>query len=156
MTNSPEKPIGKVCHRWWRCELQEVGASVPHTHSTLWLKEDDGMEKGLEHVLSHVRASISSIATPEEARDCIDQGIISPRQALLDMLDNFTRVLLHKHNQHCLVLRQEEGRTFGSFHSNSVKLVAVNGSATGRVCSRLLTKDALEHSCRICTVTKSK
>jgi hypothetical protein len=106
ITNSNKKPIGDVDRFWYRFELQEKEANVPHIHSILWLKDNDGTESNTRKILSRIRASIEGMVTEEEYNAYCHEGLLSSKEQLYDILDMLARFLEHKHNRRCLVPRR--------------------------------------------------
>lgn len=65
ITKSSERPIGEVTKSWWRFELQDDEANLPHIHSILYLRDNDGTTEGLDKILRHIRG-IHGYATGRE------------------------------------------------------------------------------------------
>jgi hypothetical protein len=125
ITKSNERPIGTVTKSWYRLELQDAAANLPHIHSIIWLKENDGTEHGRAQVLSHIRASMRCMVTPQEEQHYIDKGVVSSREELSNMLETAHKMLLHKHTRRCLIPAPNS-----SHHKYTVNEVAAKGDMT--------------------------
>ena len=104
ITKSAEKPIEEVTHSWWKHELQEMKANLLHIHSVLWLADNDGTNDGRQKIVDHIRGSISTIVKYSELSKCLGSGLVSSYHDLVSMLEDFLRILPHKHDQHCAIL----------------------------------------------------
>ena len=103
ITRSPERPIGEITHSWWKHELQEMKANLSHIHSVLWLADNDGTDEGKQRVVNHIRGSISTIVKYGELKEYLESGLVSSYHDLISMLDDFSRILAHKHNRRCAI-----------------------------------------------------
>ena len=122
ITKSSEHPIGELLKAWWRYELQELEANVPHIHSILWLLDNDGTPEGIQKILNRIRASIGSIVTSDEFQDYMDRGILSSYEELVALLEDLKRILNHKHNRRCMVPVRPNPMS-----PTSVNIVSANG-----------------------------
>jgi predicted GIY-YIG superfamily endonuclease len=124
ITKSKEKPIGTVTKSWYRLELQDAKANLPHIHAMIWLKENDGTEEGIRKVVSHIRASTRSMVTLQEEKEYIRRGVVTSQEELREMLKTIERILLHKHSRRCLIPSFQGNQKF------NVNEVAAMGSMT--------------------------
>ena len=107
ITKSPEKPIGGIKKHWYRLELQETEANVPHVHAILWHVLDRNNHADEEQLLSMIRASISGMVTDEEYEDYRSEGIVTSRNVLHNILEQLAKFLEHKHNRRCMVRKRK-------------------------------------------------
>lgn len=110
ITDSPEKPLGVVDWFFFRFELQEAMANLPHLHSILWTKDDLNTEAGLEAALDRIRGFVADIVRREEREECIRNGMFPNDEAIDRLLEMLSTILPHEHLRRCFtVVKSEEG-----------------------------------------------
>ena len=107
ITNSPERPIGRVIHFLFRMELQDAKANLPHLHSMLWTDDDLTSPTGMATVLDRIRGSIGDIIRPDERQRYIDEGIFSCNDDFVRFQAMAASFLVHRHTRRCFVLKRK-------------------------------------------------
>ena len=73
-------------------------ANYLHIHSVLWLADNDGMNEGRQKIINHIHGSVSTIVKYSELSECLGSGLVSSYHDLVSMLEDFLRILVHKHD----------------------------------------------------------
>ena len=110
ITESPEHPIGNVTKHWFRMELQDAKANLPHVHSLLWTTDNLDTEAGRVVAQNRIRASIADIVRPGERESYIAEGIFQNEHDIFTFQDLMSRILHHKHNRRCYVVSRKRHR----------------------------------------------
>ena len=107
ITKSPDQPLGEMTKFWFRMELQDAKANVPHLHSILWTTDRMDTEEGMAKVLSRIRGYIQGILTRAEKDELLGKGIFTSEDAIMRLLDTMSSILPHHHVRRCYTANYE-------------------------------------------------
>ena len=105
--HSPEEPLGKVMHAWYRHEYQEAAGNLSHLHYLLWLDpcEDENT------TLGRIRGSWLDFITPNEVQQFINDGMNIEDADVLKIQDLAERFLTHTcSSNRCMKRRGTDGK----------------------------------------------
>ena len=98
ITLSPERPLGKVEHIWWRFEFQDAVGNLPHIHALLWLEEGSETQEVTE---GRIRGSNVDLITADEVDQLIAEGLLSCRDEAIAVKELARRLLNHICSDRC-------------------------------------------------------
>jgi len=104
ITKSKEQPLGDISKFFFRFELQEAEANLPHVHSILWTNDDLKTEEGLNAALDRIRGFISDIIRKEEMQEYLETGLFENEKAITRFLEMMGTVLPHEHLRRCFTV----------------------------------------------------
>ena len=104
ITKSPEQPLGDILKFFFRMELQEAMANLPHMHSILWTKDDLSTKEGMDKALDRIRGFLDDIIRPDEREEYIENGLFENEAAVTRFIEMMGTILPHKHLRRCFTL----------------------------------------------------
>ena len=111
ITKSPDRPLGRITRFFFRFELQEATANLPHLHSLLWTDDNLQTNEGLATALDRIRGTVDDIIRPDERDKYFREGVFQSHEDMLDFQDQMDSFLRHKHDRRCKVYKQQENGT---------------------------------------------
>lgn len=104
ITESPEEPCGDIGKFFFRFELQDSEANVPHIHCILWTNDNLKTKEGLDAALDRIRGFIEDILRPEERKQLIEEKVFQDETAAVRFLEMMGTILPHHHLRRCFVV----------------------------------------------------
>jgi len=144
ITLSPERPLGKVEHIWWRFEFQDAVGNLPHIHALLWLEEGSETQEVTE---GRIRGSNVDLITADEVDELIAEGLLSCREEAMTVKELARRLLDHVCSDRCQ-------RRIG-IEDNELRCRVTDNAIESPNCARYCMKELfLQHGEEACKVLK--
>ena len=96
ITESPEKPLGKIGAAFWRDEYQEDQGNLPHVHALFRVEFNEDDRCAVEEFQDRVRGCLVDIVRLDEIDDLVARGLLDSHEDWCEVLNLAEQILTHR------------------------------------------------------------